>query len=141
MAGRLDLAGIFPPIPTPFGGTGEILFDRLAGNLERWNTEPMAGIVVGGSNGEFPLLTVEERILVVREVRRRMPPGRLLIAGSGMQSTAASISLSQAMAEAGADAVIVVTRAIPRTRRRRRWRRTTRSPMDRPCGGDLQRAG
>jgi 4-hydroxy-2-oxoglutarate aldolase len=36
-------------------------------------------------------------------------PGRLVIAGSGMESTAATISLSQAMAAAGADAVIVVT--------------------------------
>jgi 4-hydroxy-2-oxoglutarate aldolase len=110
MAGpRLDLAGIFPPIPTPFGADGEIFFDRLRGNLDRWNQEPMAGVVVGGSNGEFPLLSVDERVAVVGHVRQWIAPGRLLIAGSGMQSTAATVSLSQAMAEAGADGVIVVT--------------------------------
>ena len=27
----LSLSGVFPPIPTPFGETGEILFDRLDG--------------------------------------------------------------------------------------------------------------
>lgn len=106
---RLDLAGIFPPIPTPFGPAGEILFDRLGENLARWDTEPMAGVVAGGSNGEFPLLSLEERVEVVRQVRRRTAAGRLVIAGSGMESTAATISLSRAMADAGADAVIVVT--------------------------------
>jgi 4-hydroxy-2-oxoglutarate aldolase len=108
-APRLDLAGVFPPIPTPFGPAGEILFDRLAENLARWGAEPMAGVVVGGSNGEFPLLSGEERVEVVRQARRAVAPGRLVIAGSGMQSTAATIALSQAMADAGADAVIVVT--------------------------------
>jgi 4-hydroxy-2-oxoglutarate aldolase len=107
--GRVDLAGIFPPITTPFGPGGEIVFDPLAENLARWDQEPMAGVVVGGSNGEFPLLSVEERVEVVSQVRRRVAPGRLVIAGSGMQSTAATVSLSEAMAAAGADAVLVVT--------------------------------
>jgi len=105
---RLELAGVFPPIPTPFGPGGEILYERLADNLSRWGQEPMAGFVVGGSNGEFPLLSEEERVQVVRQVRRRAAPGRLVIAGSGRESTAATISLGEAMADAGADAVIVV---------------------------------
>src|SRR3989304_1987929 len=89
---RLDLAGVSPPIPTPFGPGGEILYEHLADNLSRWGQEPMAGFVVGGSNGEFPLLSEEERVDVVRQVRR----------------PAATISLGEAMAEAGADAMIVV---------------------------------
>src|SRR3972149_4771035 len=106
---RLDLAGVFLPIPTPFGPGGEILYERLADNLSRWLQEPIAGFVVGGSNGEFPLLSEEERVEVVRQVRRRAPSGRLVIAGSGRESTAATISLGEAMADAGADAVIVVS--------------------------------
>ncbi|MBF8257578.1 MAG: hypothetical protein HW375_2485, partial [Anaerolineales bacterium] len=105
---RIDLTVIFPPIPTPFGPGGEILYERLADNLSRWGQEPMAGFVVGGSNGEFPLLSEEERVEVVRQVRRRAAPGRLVIAGSGRESTPATISLGEAMADAGADAVIVV---------------------------------
>src|SRR3989304_5905299 len=105
---RIALTGIFPPIPTPFGPEGEILYERLADNLSRWLQEPIAGFVVGGSNGEFPLLSEEERVEVVRQVRRRAPSGRLVIAGSGRESTAATISLGEAMAEVGADAMIVV---------------------------------
>lgn len=105
----LRLSGIFPPIPTPFGDSGEILFDRLEENLDRWNTEPISGYVVGGSNGEFPLLTIEERVEVVRRVRRRAAADRLVVAGSGMESTRGTSALTGMMAEAGADAAIVVT--------------------------------
>ncbi len=104
----LRLGGIFPPIPTPFGESGEILFDRLEANLAGWNAEPLSGYVVGGSNGEFPLLTIEERVEVVRRVRQAAPD-RLVIAGSGMESTRATFELCEKMAGAGADAAIVVT--------------------------------
>ena len=66
----LDLSGIFPPIPTPFDSAGALAFDRLRENLARWEGEPLAGYVVGGSNGEFPLLSPEERIEVVRRARQ-----------------------------------------------------------------------
>lgn len=112
---RLDLAGLFPPIPTPFDDSGAIVFDRLTQNLDRWNREPLAGYVVGGSNGEFPLLSTEERVAVVRHVRRAAG-ARLVLAGSGAESTAATIALTEAMAEAGADAVLVVTPGYYRSR-------------------------
>jgi 4-hydroxy-2-oxoglutarate aldolase len=105
----LSMAGIFPPIPTPFKANGEISFDDLRTNLEKWNEEPLSGYVVGGSNGEFVSLTVEERVKVVRTAREVIPTDRLLIAGSGMETTRATIDLTQRMAEAGADAVLVVT--------------------------------
>jgi 4-hydroxy-2-oxoglutarate aldolase len=105
----LSLAGIFPPIPTPFSADGEVAFDKLQFNLERWNKQPLSGYVVGGSNGEFVSLTFEERFEVVRAVRQAIPKERLLIAGSGMHSTRETIALTKRMAEAGADAVIVVT--------------------------------
>jgi 4-hydroxy-2-oxoglutarate aldolase len=108
MAARLELSGIFPPIPTPFDESGTILFDRLEENLRRWQTEPIAGYVVGGSNGEFPLLTLDERVEMIRHVRA-LAPGRRLLAGSGCQSTTATIQLTERMAAAGADAAIVVT--------------------------------
>jgi 4-hydroxy-2-oxoglutarate aldolase len=109
MSDGVSLEGVFAPIPTPFDDSGAIQVDRLAENLDRWNRDPLAGIVVGGSNGEFPLLSVEERVSVVSQVRRRVPGDRLVFAGSGMESTAATIDLTRRMADAGADAALVVT--------------------------------
>jgi 4-hydroxy-2-oxoglutarate aldolase len=62
LVSHISLSGIFPPILTPFKANEEIDFDHLQSNLERWNKEPLAGYVVGGSNGEFVFLTVEERV-------------------------------------------------------------------------------
>ena len=106
---RISLSGIFPPIPTPFKADEGIDYKHLQSNLDRWNQEPLAGYVVGGSNGEFVFLTVEERVEVVRAARQAIPRDRLLIAGSGMESTRETIDLTRRMAQAGADVAILVT--------------------------------
>ena len=106
---RVSLSGIFPPIPTPFKANEDIDFDRLRSNLERWNQEPLGGYIVGGSNGEFVFLTVEERVDVVRAARQWIPRDRLLIAGAGMESTRETIDLTRRMAQAGADVALIVT--------------------------------
>ena len=69
----------------------------------------MDGYVIGGSNGEFAYLTIDERFQVVKAVNEGLPPDRKLIAGAGMESTRATIELTHRMADAGADAVLVIT--------------------------------
>ncbi len=106
---ELNLVGIFPPISTPFADKGVIAFDHLRANLARWNEWPLAGYVVGGSNGEFVSQSFEERVAVVKTVREEMSPNHLLIAGAGMHSTQETVDLTQAMVTVGADAVLIVT--------------------------------
>ncbi len=105
----ISLKGIFPPIPTPFDSDEAIDFDRLKSNLARWNGWPLDGYVVAGSTGESVSLSGTERVDLVRAVRSVLPRGKLLIAGAGLESTRATIELVGRMADAGADAVIVVT--------------------------------
>ena len=105
----INLAGIYPPISTPFTEQGEIAFDYLSTNLSRWNELPLDGYVVGGSNGEFVSQSFDERVAVVKAVREEMSSNQLLIAGAGMHSTRETVELAQAMAAAGADAVLIVT--------------------------------
>lgn len=105
----LSLAGIFPPVPTPFKANGDLDLDALQSNLTKLNAEPLAGYVVGGSNGEFTSLSIEERLAVVEAARQVTPKERLLIAGSGLESTRSTIELTKKMAHTGADAVLVVT--------------------------------
>ncbi|XP_019358233.1 PREDICTED: 4-hydroxy-2-oxoglutarate aldolase, mitochondrial [Gavialis gangeticus] len=108
-APRLDLRGIYPPLATPFTAQGSVDYARLEDNLRLYAQVPFRGFVVQGSNGECPLLTGPERLDIVARVRQAVPRHRLLLAGSGCESTQATIELTAGMAQAGADAVLVVT--------------------------------
>ena len=103
-----NLHGIYAPIPTPFA-EGKIAYDRLEENLRFWLESDLAGIVVMGSNGEFVLLTPQEKEELMRFVCVRAKGKKPVIAGTGAESTAETIRLNEKAAEAGADAVLVVT--------------------------------
>jgi 4-hydroxy-2-oxoglutarate aldolase len=105
---QLDISGILPPIPTPFNADESIAYDKLELNMQKWNKIPFKGYVVQGSNGECCFLSFEERIKMVKEVKRLAGPNKLIVAGSGCESTWETISLSQKLADAGAQAVLVV---------------------------------
>ncbi|XP_074883049.1 4-hydroxy-2-oxoglutarate aldolase, mitochondrial [Buteo buteo] len=105
----LNLRGIFPPLTTPFSATQEVDYAQLEGNLCRYASIPFRGLVVLGSNGEYPYLALRERLELVSCVRRALPRDRLLLAGSGCESTQATIKLTVSVAEAGADVALVVT--------------------------------
>ncbi|XP_005435213.2 4-hydroxy-2-oxoglutarate aldolase, mitochondrial [Falco rusticolus] len=105
----IDLGGIFPPLTTPFSPMQEVDYTQLEGNLCRYASIPFRGLVVLGSNGEYPYLAPQERLEVVSCVRRALPRDRLLLAGSGCESTQATIKMTVSMAEAGADVALVVT--------------------------------
>ena len=104
----LDLAGIFPPIPTPFDADGSVSSSGLKKNLEFLNRYQLRGIVVLGSNGEFVFLDSEEKVRIVEIVRDLLPSGMLLVAGTGCESTFSTVRLTRAAAEAGADAALVI---------------------------------
>lgn len=82
---KVDIAGIYPPVTTPFTATAEVNYGKLEENLNRLGTFPFRGFVVQGSTGEFPFLTSLERLEVVSRVRQAIPKDKLLIAGSGCE--------------------------------------------------------
>lgn len=102
------MQGVFPPIPTPFD-RDEIDLPGLRSNIDRWMRTDVAGIVVLGSNGEAPCLDEDESDRVVAAAREYVPSGRLLVAGTGRESTRATISATRRAADLGADAVLVRT--------------------------------
>jgi 4-hydroxy-2-oxoglutarate aldolase len=105
----ISLSGVFPPIPTPFDAEGNIAYPALVANLERWNGYDLAGYVVLGSNGEAVYLTDEEKSRVWETARQTIPTGKLMIAGTGAESTRQTIALTRLAAAAGADVALVVT--------------------------------
>jgi 4-hydroxy-2-oxoglutarate aldolase len=104
----LDLSGVYPPIPTPFDASGNVAYDALRENIEQWNAYELSGYVVLGSNGEAALLETEEKVRLLQAARQAIPETKLLIAGTGCESTRETIALTRQAAEVGADAALVI---------------------------------
>ena len=102
-------AGIFTPIVTPFHTDDTLDEGALQRNVQRWMKTPLTGLVVLGSNGEAPQLDDAEADRVVEIVRAHVPRERPLIAGTGRESTKATIAATARAAAAGVDAALVRT--------------------------------
>ena len=108
-ARRVNVAGIFPPMATPFDRTGEVDPQGIRSNIGRWVTAGVRGVVALGSNGEAPLLDERESDIVIAAAREALPADRVLLAGTGRESTRAAIDASKRAASLGADGVLVRT--------------------------------
>ena len=102
-------AGIYTPLATPFAADGSLDARALANNVEKYLRSPLTGLVVLGSNGEAPQLEEHEADLAIQTVREVMPKNRPLLAGTGRESTAATIAATERAARLGVDAVLVRT--------------------------------
>lgn len=102
------LKGIVPPIATPFIND-EIALDKLSHNFTKWNTTGLSGFVVMGSNGESVFLTRDEKVKLVKSVKKNIPDDKLLIAGTGSDSIKETISLTNGVADCGADYALILT--------------------------------
>lgn len=105
----MDFSGIYPPVVTPFDERGEVSYDRFEENLEKWSRTGLAGFVIFGSNGEYVFLTAEEKLKLIERAAKTVPGGKKIIAGTGCESTRETIALTNAAADAGAAAALVVT--------------------------------
>jgi 4-hydroxy-tetrahydrodipicolinate synthase len=102
-----DLRGVFPAITTPFDDDGSIDHDRLRANARRLEGAGVDGIVPAGSTGESATLTHDEHVEVVETVIDAVNVP--VIAGTGSNNTEEALSLSQRAADAGADALLLIS--------------------------------
>lgn len=106
--GTASLQGILPPLVTPFRADGAVDLPSFEANLDSYAGEDLGGYLVLGSNGEAASLEEDEKLALVRAARGRAG-SRTLLAGTGLESTRATIALTRKAAEAGADAALVLT--------------------------------
>ena len=102
-------SGVFTPIVTPFLPDDTIDERGLRRNVARWMGTPLTGLVVLGSNGEAPQLDDDEADRAIAVTREEVPGNRLLIAGTGRESTKATIAATRRAANYGVNAVLVRT--------------------------------
>ncbi len=101
--------GIYTPIVTPFLPDDTLDERGLRSNVGKWMATSLDGLVVLGSNGEAAQLDDSECDRIVDLVRAQMPADRPLIAGTGRESTRATIEATRRAAAAGVDAALVRT--------------------------------
>jgi len=100
--------GLFTALITPFRN-GAIDEEALAQIIEEQVAAGVDGIVPAGTTGESPTLTNEEHIRVI-ELAVKYAAGRIkVVAGSGANSTAEALHLTQEAERVGADASMQVT--------------------------------
>lgn len=101
--------GSIPALVTPMCADGSVDLDAWDRLLDFHVREGTDAVVVGGTTGESPTLEREELTTLVRRASDRLAGRMPVIAGSGTNSTAHSISLSRAAEAAGADGLLLVT--------------------------------
>ncbi|NTU62193.1 MAG: dihydrodipicolinate synthase family protein [Chloroflexi bacterium] len=101
--------GILPPLPTPFKADGALDLEALRSNVRQLNATGLSGYVALGTNSEAVHVTSDEASQVFAAVKQAAAPGKIVIAGTGQLSTAATLDVTKRAADAGCDAALVVT--------------------------------
>jgi 4-hydroxy-tetrahydrodipicolinate synthase len=103
------LGEVLTAIVTPFREDGSLDLDsfrRLARHLVENGSD---GLVVTGTTGESPTLSDEEKGTLWRAAVEEVGDRATVVAGTGTYDTRHSVALTQQAADAGVDAVLVVT--------------------------------
>jgi 4-hydroxy-2-oxoglutarate aldolase len=105
----VKLHGIFSPLTTPFAADGSVDHARIRSNIALYNKTGLAGYASNGSTGESVLLLWEEVYKIWETVKSAAAPEKILIAGTGAESTAETIVHTNRAAELGYAAALVRT--------------------------------
>jgi 4-hydroxy-2-oxoglutarate aldolase len=105
----MTISGIFPALVTPFEPDGAVSLRGVRENIRRYNETAVAGCVVLGSTGESVMLSREAADSVLAASIEVAAPAKLLIAGTGAESTSETIARTRRAAELGYAAALVKT--------------------------------
>ena len=100
--------GVCTALVTPFL-EGSVNYPMLEQLIYRQAEAHVSACVLSGTTGESPTLSDKEKLTMFRRAKEAAPEDMVIIAGTGSNSTAHAISLSQAAEDAGVDALLVVS--------------------------------
>lgn len=105
---KKPIAGSMPAIITPMFDDGGLDYDSLRSLLDWHVAEGSDGIVVVGTSGESPTVSVEEHCELIRITVEHIAGRIPVIAGTGGNSTLEAIELTKFAKQVGADASLQV---------------------------------
>ena len=103
------IRGVIPPMITPFKAKGELDCAAFVSNIEKWNKARLAGYLVIGSNSETVYLSEKEKLELVKLTVQHTKKDRLIMAGTGLESSRETIKFTNKCAKLGAHCALVLT--------------------------------
>lgn len=100
--------GVCTAMVTPFLN-GKINYPLMKLLLQRQMDAGVKAVVISGTTGESATLSDNEKTELIRQCKAIAGKECIIIAGTGSNSTAHTIALSQSAEEAGADALLIVS--------------------------------
>lgn len=100
--------GVCTALVTPFL-EGKVNYPMLQRLLQFQMDEGVEAVVIAGTTGEAPTLSDDEKIKLFETAKKYVGENCKIIAGTGSNSTAHSVSLSVQAEQAGADGLLVVS--------------------------------
>ncbi len=109
MTKRFVPKGVMPALVTPFTRDGDLIEDAFKQLIDYTIKKGATAIVPAGTTGEFVYMRTEERKKLLR-LAVEFADGRVpVVAGTGYNSTRATLALTKYAAEIGCDAALVVS--------------------------------
>ncbi len=103
------LGTLLTAMVTPFNQDLSVNYDRAGDLARKLVAEKSEGLVIAGTTGESPTLTVDEKLSLFKCTREAVGTDATVVGGTGSNDTAASIELTKAAAELGVlDGVMLV---------------------------------
>lgn len=100
--------GACTALVTPFLG-GQVNHPMLERLLQRQLDSGIRAVVLGGTTGESPTLSQEEKLEMYRRAKGFVGDRGVVICGTGSNDTCHAVEMSVAAQEVGADALLVVS--------------------------------
>lgn len=101
-----EIGRLLTAMVTPFRADGSVDYDQAGELAKALLASGSDGIVLTGTTGETPTLSIEEQVEVWRSVRRAVGPDAVLVGGASTNSTSESLEMVTQGADAGMSALM-----------------------------------
>jgi 4-hydroxy-tetrahydrodipicolinate synthase len=102
-----EIGRLLSAMLTPFKSDGSVNYEAAEKLAVMLVADGSDGVVVSGTTGESPALSDDEKIELVKAIKKAIP-GKSVVAGTGSNDTHHSVKLSERAMKAGADALLAV---------------------------------
>src|SRR6202165_2512343 len=102
-----EIGRLLTAMATPFKTDGSVNYEAAEKLAVLLTADGSDGVVVSGTTGESPALSDDEKIELIKAIKKAIP-GKSVVAGTGSNDTHHSVKLSERAMKAGSEALLAV---------------------------------